>query len=75
MNTALEQTILERLHALDDTRLAEVLEFVESLACQPQPVPSRHARLARECAKLDPRQERECAETAIEEDMAAWPEY
>lgn len=31
MNTALEQTILERLHALDDARLAEVLDFVEFL--------------------------------------------
>ncbi len=32
MNTGLEQTIVERLRVLDDTRLAEVLDFVEFLA-------------------------------------------
>ena len=32
MNAALEQTIVERLHVLDDTKLVEVLDFVEFLA-------------------------------------------
>ncbi|HVT19320.1 MAG TPA: ribbon-helix-helix domain-containing protein [Thermoanaerobaculia bacterium] len=32
-------------------------------------------RLARECAKLDPRLEQELAEQGLEEDFAAWPRY
>ena len=32
-------------------------------------------RLARECAKLDARQERRLAEEAIGEELASWPEY
>ncbi len=31
MNTGLEQTIVERLHVLDDEKLEEVLDFVEFL--------------------------------------------
>lgn len=32
MNTAIETSILERLHQLDESRKAEVLDFVEYLA-------------------------------------------
>lgn len=32
MNTGLEQTIVERLHVLDDAKLVEVLDFVEFIA-------------------------------------------
>ena len=32
-------------------------------------------RLARECARLDPRQERALAEEGISEELASWPEY
>jgi metal-responsive CopG/Arc/MetJ family transcriptional regulator len=32
-------------------------------------------RLAAECAKLDPTDERDTAEGGIEADMASWPEY
>ena len=49
MNTGLEQTIVERLHVLDDTKLAEVLYFVEFLAqsrtvATEQPVTTGRAR-------------------------------
>jgi metal-responsive CopG/Arc/MetJ family transcriptional regulator len=33
------------------------------------------ARLARECAKLDPREERGLAEEGMGEELASWPEY
>jgi metal-responsive CopG/Arc/MetJ family transcriptional regulator len=33
------------------------------------------ARLARECAKLDPREERGLAEEGMREELASWPEY
>jgi Arc/MetJ-type ribon-helix-helix transcriptional regulator len=32
-------------------------------------------RLARECAKLDPREERGLAEEGMREELASWPEY
>jgi metal-responsive CopG/Arc/MetJ family transcriptional regulator len=32
-------------------------------------------RLARECARLDPRHERALAEEGLPADLAAWPEY
>jgi metal-responsive CopG/Arc/MetJ family transcriptional regulator len=32
-------------------------------------------RLARECAKLDVRQERALAEEGMAEELASWPEY
>jgi len=33
------------------------------------------SRLARECAKLDPRFEKALAEEGISQDMSEWPEY
>ena len=35
MNASLEQSIIERLHDLDDARLAEVCDFVEFLRSRP----------------------------------------
>jgi len=32
-------------------------------------------RLARECAKLDPREERTLAEEGISKELGEWPEY
>ncbi len=32
-------------------------------------------RLARECAKLDPREERGLAEEGMREELGSWPEY
>ena len=32
-------------------------------------------RLARECARLDPRQEKALAEEGMSEELGAWPEY
>ena len=40
MSVALEEEILERLHRLDEARLAEVLDFVEFLADRPLPTAS-----------------------------------
>ncbi len=34
-----------------------------------------HSRLARECAKLDPKFEQAMAEEGIARDFAEWPEY
>jgi Arc/MetJ-type ribon-helix-helix transcriptional regulator len=32
-------------------------------------------RLARECAKLDPAEEKQLAEEGLAEDLSKWPEY
>ena len=34
-----------------------------------------HTRLARECAKLDPREEKTLAEEGLGADLEVWPEY
>lgn len=36
---------------------------------------TQHSRLARECAKLDPQEEKALAEEGLASDRAAWPEY
>ena len=35
----------------------------------------RRSRLARECAKLDPKEEQALAEEGIEQELSTWPEY
>jgi metal-responsive CopG/Arc/MetJ family transcriptional regulator len=35
----------------------------------------RRTRLARECARLDPAEEKALAEEGLSEELAAWPEY
>ena len=35
----------------------------------------RRTRLARECAKLDPQEEKALADEGLRADLAAWPEY
>jgi metal-responsive CopG/Arc/MetJ family transcriptional regulator len=35
----------------------------------------RRIRLARECARLDPREEQALAEEGIEQELTTWPEY
>lgn len=34
-----------------------------------------HSRLAKECAKLNPKHERKFTEESFDEDMKEWPEY
>ena len=35
----------------------------------------KRSRLARECAKLDPKFEKAMAEEGLDEDVSQWPEY
>ncbi len=35
----------------------------------------RRSRLARECAKLDPREEQAFAEEGMDQELTIWPEY
>ena len=44
-------------------------------ALQDKLVRMRRIRLARECAKLDPREEQALAEEGMEQELPAWPAY
>jgi metal-responsive CopG/Arc/MetJ family transcriptional regulator len=44
-------------------------------ALQDKLVRMRRSRLARECAKLDPREEQALAEEGMEQELPAWPAY
>ena len=71
---------------LDETLLAELDRLVtervfpnRSKAIQEALIDKltrlRRTRLARECARLDPREERALAEEGMEWELDAWPEY
>ena len=71
----LSAEILEELDALIEARRfpnrsqaveAALAEKLERLS---------HARLAREAARLSPKEEKGLAEEGMGEEMAAWPEY
>jgi metal-responsive CopG/Arc/MetJ family transcriptional regulator len=63
LNTLVRQSRFpNRSHAIE-TALEEKLDRLE------------HTRLARECAKLNPREEAALADEGLREDLAAWPEY
>ena len=68
---------------LDDTTLARIDELVNQRvypnrsraiqsALQEKLESPRHARLAQECAKLDPEEEQALAEVGFAEDMKLW---
>jgi len=63
LNTLVRQARFpSRSHAIE-VALEEKLERLQ------------HTRLARECAKLNPREEGALADEGLREDLAAWPEY
>jgi hypothetical protein len=44
MNTVIETAIVEQLHALDEQRLAEVLDFVQFLAAKSKTAPQNFSQ-------------------------------
>lgn len=71
---------------LDEATLAEIDRLVArrifpnrsravEMALQEKLERLSHARLARECAALDPLFEKALAEEGLGEDLTAWPEY
>ncbi|HUT00837.1 MAG TPA: ribbon-helix-helix domain-containing protein [Phycisphaerae bacterium] len=57
-----ERRFRNRSHAIQ-VALREKLDRIE------------HTRLARECRKLDPAEERGLADEGLTEELAEWPEY
>ena len=71
----IEESTLERLDELVQqsmypSRSQAIQEAVEEKLAR-----LKRSRLARECAKLDPRFEKALAEERLSEDLSEWPEY
>lgn len=71
----LEQETLRRLDALVAQRVFPNRSRAVQAALQEKLERLAGARLARECAKLDPREEKALAEEGLAADMASWPEF
>lgn len=72
---SLERQLLQRLD-----RLVRIKLFPSRSQAIQQAVAEKldrldRSRLARECAKLDPKLEAALAEEGLSSDLAAWPEY
>jgi metal-responsive CopG/Arc/MetJ family transcriptional regulator len=71
----IDESTLERLDELVEqsmfpSRSQAIQEAVEEKLAR-----LTRTRLARECAKLDPRFEKALAEEGLSEDLSEWPEY
>ena len=72
--------------SLDETTLGQLDQLVEEsifpsrsraieIAIQEKLARLNRGRLARECAKLDPKLEKSLAEEGLFENLSEWPEY
>ncbi len=80
MNTAkvaitIERRLLGRLDALVKKRAFPSRSRAIQEAVQEKLSRLDHSRLARECAKLEPRAEQAMADEGLADDLAEWPEY
>ena len=72
---SLDAKLVDRLDALvRQTRFPNRSQAIE-IAVEEKLDRLTHTRLARECAKLNPRAEAAMADEGLREDLAAWPEY
>jgi metal-responsive CopG/Arc/MetJ family transcriptional regulator len=72
---SMDPTVLARLDRLVKGRVFASRSQAVQVAVQEKMERLRHGRLARECAKVDPRAEQALAEEGIAEDVKEWPEY
>lgn len=71
----IDRRLLERLDALVKKKAFPNRSKAIQLAVQEQIARLDHARLARECAKLDSKAEQAMADQGLERDHDQWPEY
>ena len=71
----LDQATLSRLDHLVQQRVFPSRSKAIESAVQDKLARFDHSRLAIECAKLDPRAERQMAEEGMAQESAAWPQY
>jgi metal-responsive CopG/Arc/MetJ family transcriptional regulator len=71
----LDEELLERIDRLVAERKFPSRSRAIQLAVQAQIDRLDRRRLARECAKLDPKEEHRLAEEGASYDLESWPEY
>ncbi len=71
----IEEELLERLDRLVSSKVFKNRSKAIQEAVQEKLSRVNRSRLARECAKLDPKFEKALAEEGISQDMGEWPEY
>ena len=71
----LDQDLLQRVDALVSEETYPSRSRAIELAVAEKLDRDDKNRLARECAKLDPAQERELADAGLASDLSEWPEY
>ena len=71
----LEQDTLSRIDRLVRKRVFPNRSRAIQAAVEEKLSRLEHSRLAQECAKLDPSEERTLAEEGMASEMASWPEY
>jgi len=71
----IEEELLEKLDRLVSSKVFPNRSKAIQEAIQEKLSRVNRNRLARECAKLDPKFEKALAEEGISQDMGEWPEY
>lgn len=71
----IDETLVERIDRLVAQKRFTSRSSAFQLAIQAQLERLDHIRLARECAKLDPRRERLLADEGASRDLEGWPGY
>lgn len=72
---SLDEDTLERLDRLVKEDLFPNRSRAIQAAVEEKLARLKRSRLARECAKLDPKFERALAEEGLSRDLSEWPEY
>jgi Arc/MetJ-type ribon-helix-helix transcriptional regulator len=75
ITVTLHSRLLQQLDALVAERRFPNRSQAIEMAVAEKLERAQRARLARECAKLDPMEERALAEEGMGSDLTAWPEY
>jgi metal-responsive CopG/Arc/MetJ family transcriptional regulator len=72
---SIDQSLLKRLDRLVRSRVFPNRSYVIQQAIEEKIARIERTRLARECAKLHPAEERALADEGLTPEAALWPEY
>ena len=75
MAITLDRELLVQLDQLVEQQVFASRSKAIQAAIQDKLARINRGRLARECAKLEPRVEQALAEAGLEQELATWPEY
>lgn len=72
---SIDNNLLKKLDELVDRNMFDNRSQAIQSAVEAQVIQLSHARLARECEKLDPAEEQVIAEEGLQWDVKEWPEF